>query len=219
MLKTTFGITLRDAEAGRVRAVSDLVALIQDRIAAAHEVRCPTLPAFLSLRAAVRDIKRECSLRIRPHHDVAAILTAPQRRELWKRLSVLLGSAPRELRRPPRLRAILASSVFALLLLAVIAALALDIRTLPLTLLLAALAIMFLHVSTVPFRTVPPDGWITFADVTARIVGATVATKHLQLRTADSVLDELRPIIVNVLGVDPNKVVPAARFVEDLGVG
>jgi len=55
--------------------------------------------------------------------------------------------------------------------------------------------------------------------MTAKLVGATVATKNLQLRTADNVLNELRPLIVDVLGVGADEVVPAARFVEDLGVG
>ena len=213
-----FGITIQNAEAERVRSVGGLVSLVQDRISAAHKAYCPTLPAFLILRTTVRDLTGDCSLRIRPHHAVTDILAAPQRRELWRRLSVLLGSPPRELRRPRKLRAILTGSKFVLLLFALIAAIAIDIRTLPFTLALAAFAILCLHALTVPFRTVPPDHWMTFGDVTTRLVGATVATKNLQLRTADDVLNELRPLIVDVLGVDADEVVPAARFVEDLGI-
>ncbi|MGI9469873.1 MAG: acyl carrier protein, partial [Rubripirellula sp.] len=79
--------------------------------------------------------------------------------------------------------------------------------------------IFLLHIVTVQFRTVPPAEWVTFGDITAKLVGVTFATKQLQLRTADDILCELRPLIVDVLGVDGEKVVPDARFVEELGGG
>lgn len=214
-----FGITIQNAEAEHVRTVGDLVAIIQGRISAAHEAYCPTLPAFLKLRTTVRDTTGDNTLRIRPRQRIADRLTGPQRRHLWKRLSELLGSPPRDLRRPYLLRQILGASVVALLGIALIAAVSIDVRILPVTIALAAFGIFMLHIVTVSFRTVPPEEWATFGDVTAKLVGVTFATKQLQLRTADDILSELRPLIVDVLGVDSNEVVADARFVEDLGVG
>ena len=214
-----FGITIQNAEAERVRTVGDLVTLIQGRISATHDAYCPTLPAFLKLRTTVRDTTGDNTFRIRPRQRIADRLTVPQRRDLWKRLSEMLGSPPRGLRRPYLLRQVLGTSVVALLCLALIAAVAIDVRILPVTLALAAFCIFLLHIVTVPFRSVPPEEWVTFGDVTVKLVGVTFATKQLQLRTADDILSELRPLIVGVLGVDRDEVVADARFVEDLGVG
>jgi acyl carrier protein len=214
-----FGITIQNAEAEHVRTVADLVALIQGRISAAHEAYCPMLPAFLKLRTTVRDATGDKTFRIRPRQRIADRLSIPQRRQLWKRLSELLGSTPRGLRRPQLLRQILGTSVVALLGIALITAVAIDVRILPVTLAVAAFCIFLLHIVTVQFRTVPPAEWVTFGDITAKLVGVTFATKQLQLRTADDILCELRPLIVDVLGVDGEKVVPDARFVEELGGG
>ena len=214
-----FGITIQNAEAEHVRTVADLVALIQGRISAAHEAYCPMLPAFLKLRTTVRDATGDKTFRIRPRQRIADRLSIPQRRQLWKRLSELLGSTPRGLRRPQFLRQILGTSDVALLGIALITAVAIDVRILPVTLAVAAFCIFLLHIVTVQFRTVPPAEWVTFGDITAKLVGVTFATKQLQLRTADDILCELRPLIVDVLGVDGEKVVPDARFVEELGGG
>ncbi len=214
-----FGITIQDSEAERARTVGDLVALIHCRLSAAQETCCPTLPAFLKLRSAVRDAIGDSTFRIRPRQRITQRLSASQRRELWKRLPALLGSPPRSLRRPQALRRILVASLVATLIIAVSAAAAIDTRILPLTLALAGLWILVLRIATVPFSTIPPREWVTFGEVAAKIVGVTAATKQLHLRSADDILAELRPLIVNVLGVDGDEVVSSARFVEDFGVG
>lgn len=214
-----FGILIKDSEAERVRTVGDLVALIDGRRSAAHEMYCPTLSAFLKLRSTVRDVIGDTTFRIRPRQHIAQRLTAPQRRELWKRLSALLDSPPRGLRRSRVLQRTLAALFVAILTISAIAAVAIDIRILPLTLALAGLCMLVLHIATVPFRTMPPYEWVTFGDVAAKIAGVTTATKQLQLRSADDILAELRPLIVNALGVNGDEVVSSARFVEDLGVG
>ena len=54
---------------------------------------------------------------------------------------------------------------------------------------------------------------------TRKIVGTTTATKQLNLRTFDDVFAELRPIIVETLGVEKGEVVLSARFIEDLNAG
>ncbi len=214
-----FGITIQTAEAERVRTVGDLVSLIRGRIAAACTTPCPTLPAFIRVRAAVREAVDDNSFRIRPRQRIVDRLNTTQRRQLWSRLSTLLGSPARELRRPVFLRRILGTSVAVLIGVAVLAAAAIDVRVLPLTLALAAVCALVLQLMTVPLRSLPPAEWETFGDITAKLVGVATATKQLHLETQDDILTDLRPLIVEVLGVDASEVVPEARFVEDLGVG
>ena len=214
-----FGITIQETTAERIRTVGDLVSLVYDRLTAAQSSNCPTLPAFMKLRAMVRDLTCNPMFRIRPHQRIADILTPQQRLELWKRLSKLLGTSPPQLRRPSVLRKILGGSALLLIAVALFTALDVDYRTIPLTLALAVFAIYCLNLLTRCFRTMPPNDWVTFSDVTAKIVGTSIATKNLHLRTHDDVFNELRPIIVETLGVDGDEVQLSARFHEDLGAG
>lgn len=214
-----FGISIQNTEAEGVRTVGDLVALIQSRIDAAQVVTCPTLSSFLQLRSCVREIANDEAIRVRPGMRVVDVLSRSQRRRLWMRLETLLGSAPPNLRRPPALRKMLDCLVFMAFTLAIFAAATIDFAVLPLTLGLGVLITVALHVITVPFRDHPPETLSTFGAISRRIAGVTVATKQLQLRSFDAILDELRPIVVDTLGVDGSEVVPTARFIEDLGMG
>jgi acyl carrier protein len=214
-----FGITVRDTDAEVLRTVGDLVSLIQSRLVAARQEVCPTLPAFLHLRSCVRDISGDERFRIRPRERVADSLSSSQRRALWRRLSSLLGSRPRELQRPRWLRIILVAALLILLASATVLALAIDVAILPVTLAAAAIAAFVLHLVTLPFRTTPPDDWTTFGDIARKLAGVVAATKRTTLETADDILTELRPLIVESLGVDADEVVSDARFVEDLGIG
>lgn len=201
-----FGISIQNTEAEDVRTVGNLVALIQSRIEAAHIATCPTLKSFLQLRSCVREIAADDTLRIRTGTRVVDVLSPPQRLQLWKRLDDFLGSAPPSLRRPPALRKFLVCLVLALFVLAVVTAAKVDFATLPLTLpltlALAAFVTLTLHFVTVAFRGYPPDTLSTFGAMSRRIAGVTVATKQLHLRSLDAILDELRPIVVDTLGVD-----------------
>lgn len=217
-IEDRFGISIQDSEAEHIRTVGDLVVLVRSRIAAAQREYCPTLPAFLTLRTATRVVLADDSARLRPRDSVASILRPTERRALWKRLSVLMGTPPRPLRRPALLRRSLVAVSIAVLLLALLSALAIDFRTLPLTIIVAVSVIVLLHYLTVPFRSIPPDGWMTFGEITTKIAGIRIATKLVHLRTDDEVLSELRSLLVNALGVDGTEIVPSARFVEDLGM-
>lgn len=211
-----FGIIIRDAETERIRTVGDLVALIRSRICAAKDEKCPTRRAFLTLRRVVRETIDDETFRMQPQ-DAVALLAPRLRRRLWRRLPELLGTAPRDLRRPPFLRKTLTGISIALLVSAVALA-AVDWRILPLTLFLAALLIFLLLVVTGPCCTVPPAGWVTMGDVARRIAGTIAAPDKSRPIDEEALLKELRPIIVQTLGVRESKVVMEARLVEDLGL-
>ncbi|MHB9081552.1 MAG: phosphopantetheine-binding protein [Pirellulaceae bacterium] len=213
-----FGITIKDSEAEQIRTVGDLVALIRSRIEAATTQACPMMLAFLMLRQVVRDIVNDEAFRMRPRDRLATLLSPHHRRQLWHRLPDILGTLPRSLRRPQLLRMILVSSSI-LLLLAATAFAASDWHILPLTLFLAIALIFLLWFATAPYCTMPPTGWVTMGDIAHRIVGTTVATTNLVLDDDEAVLRELRPIIIDTLGVDATEIVTTARFIEDLGMG
>ena len=214
-----FGISIQNSEAERVRSVGDLVALVQSRIDAAHAATCPTLSSFLQLRSCAREIANDNRLHIRASTRVVDALTRSERQRLWDRLHDLLGTAPPSLRRPPAMRKVLVVLVLAAIISAIATAAAIDLAILPLTLALAAIITLVLHFLTVRFRIVPPDALTTFGAISKRIAGVTVATKQLHLRSLDEILDELKPIVADTLGVDASDVVSTARFIEDLGMG
>ncbi len=214
-----FGISIQNAEAERVRTVGDLVALIGSRIESAHLATCPTLASFLLLRSSVREIADNDTLRIRTGTRVVDVLDRSQRQRLWARLDEMLGSAPLSLRRPPALRKLLSVLALSTMAFAFVAAAVIDLDTLPLTFTLAAIVTLVLHIVTVPLRNCPPDTLATFGSIARRIAGVNVATKQLHLDSADAILGELRPIVVDTLGVDGSEVVLTAKFIEDLGMG
>ncbi|MFO0820329.1 MAG: hypothetical protein U1A77_20450 [Pirellulales bacterium] len=117
------------------------------------------------------------------------------------------------------MRKILLFLVLASIVSAMASAAAIDLAVLPLTLALTAIFTIVLHYVTLPFRIVPPDGLTTFGAISQRIAGVTVATKQLHLRSLEEILNEVKPIVVDALGVDASEVVPTARFIEDLGMG
>ena len=213
-----FGISIKDSEAVTVRTVGDLVAIIHGRIAAAHREPCPSLRAFLSLRNSVRAVTGDNSFRIRPRNLVAAKLTRQQRRDLWRRLPELLGTSPNGLRRHKLLRIALATTSICIMICAFWTAFAVKLAVLPLTLAMAVMLVVLLHFITASFRWFPPTEWQTFGEITQKITGGSVATKMLHLKSDDEILWEIRPILVDVLGVDASTIVPTARFVEDLGM-
>ncbi|MBB3207172.1 acyl carrier protein [Rhodopirellula rubra] len=209
-----FGITIRSTESERVRTVGDLVAVIQKRIDATRSAVCPSLASFFNLRRRVREIAADDGLRIRTRTRVVDVLNPSQRRQLWSWLGDLQDASPRALRRPPWLRKLLVVAVLLLFLFAMWSAFTVNTDILP----LAAMGSWFLHSATVGFRQVPPDGLSTFGALARYATQTEFATKHLNLNTAEDVLAELRPVLVDALGVDASEIVLTARFIEDLGM-
>lgn len=93
-----------------------------------------------------------------------------------------------------------------------------DWAIVPLTLFLAGVVILFVYAVTLRCRSIPPDGWATMGDITQRIAGTVAVTANIKLEDDDSILRELRPIVVKQLGVADAEVIPSARFVKDLGM-
>lgn len=212
-----FGITLLHDETASIRTVGDLVALVRKRVEAASTGRCFSLPAFLSLRKLVHEIAGDNRMRIRPRDYVVDILTCAQRKMLWRRLPELIGDIPESLRRPKAIRILLVCCTLFLFAAAFYRA-SVEWAVLPLTLFIAIVLVFALGVATTAFQVVPTDNMATFGDITRKIVSREACTVNIHLPDDAAILNELKPIIANLLKVDPSNIVMNARLVEDLGM-
>lgn len=208
-----FGITIPDSQSAAVRTVQDLLDIINSRVNAAANVVCPTLPAFLTVRREVREFVQQPDLRLRPSTAIADVIPWSRRVEFWGRIAELVGTQRPALRRPKWLR----NTLLNVSLVVTLYALALcdfDPVILPLGVLSAAFVIGLLHLVTRPFRLSPPDSLATLGQFSRQFAGVTTALKPID--SPEAVFADLRKIIVDALGVNPDEVVPTARFVEDL---
>ncbi len=214
-----FGVTLSDEETGGVRTVGDLLGLLESRVARRQAGECLSLPAFLQLRRAVREVT-QFDRRIRPSDLVTDVLDEEQRRQLWDRLPVLLNSYPTGLARPSHIERRIWIGVFAVSGTTLwLTAQSYDFGWALLALGLAfVLSAIFFYRVTEPLCTEPMKGYATFGDLTLRLVGREATTVGFPANSNDLLFAELRQVIVDQLGVDPDKVTRDARLVEDLGL-
>lgn len=149
-------------------------------------------------------------------------LDSDERRQLWRRLEELLGSRPRALQRPDWLERPLAvlfcGSVFAVCFAPFITLVPFGWYGLVAVPLLV-LGTIGSYLLTRPWRVYPPAGYETFGDITRRLVGLEAATVGWPVGSRDLLMADLRVIVSDQLGVEPDEVVPEARFVEDLNMG
>ena len=213
-----FGITIKEAEAQEIRTVGDVVDVIRNRIDHAQLGGCETLPAFLRLRETVREVCQDKSLKLRPSERVVDRLTPRQRRRLWKKLPQLLGRPPESLRRTHWVRHLFTALGFVSVFMALAVAMAIDIATFPALLFLLVGLACITHWLTVWACHTPPRNWQTFGELAQRMVGTVQVTRPIRGRANEEILEELRPIFVDVLGVDASEVQLEARLVEDLSM-
>jgi acyl carrier protein len=210
-----FGITISDAESEQVRTVGDLAAIVDARLAAASQLRCPSFESFLRVRQFTRDFLSRPQLRLKPSTVIATIIPLGRRREMWSQLNAWLGDTTPPLRRPKPI-AISIAVICLLALAAGIAAAWIDMSFVLIGFLTAEALAIALCVVTIPCCVVPPANLTTFGDLTRRVTGLTASTNPPM--NPDEAFAALREIIVDALGVKPEQVVPTARFVQDLGL-
>lgn len=213
-----FGITISDAEMIELRTVGDLVDLCLNRITAAQQKDCVLLPSHRSLQTLVRDVLGDPEFKMHSKDKLEQHLNVKQLRALWARLPKLLKTSPQQLRRPLWMRRTLISLVLCLPI-ALLFALPRQLEFLVLAWFATVGFGICLHLATDGMRSVPPDGYATFGEITKRIVGAKVATTPPLNSDYESVFASVKQMVVSQLGVEEDEVHREARFVEDLGVG
>jgi acyl carrier protein len=212
-----FGISLRPSEFNQVERVRDMVAIIENRLQALQQPDL-SLRAFNLLQNLVREVVGDPDFSILPGEQVKDRLTPHQRRALWKQFRDKLELTPALLQLPWFLGKLVQGAYLRLVLLT----LWLSFTVTAHYFLIGLVGIPIIALATNPvielFRQIPPPGWQTFAEITAKLIGLIALTKQTHLRTADEILAELRQIIVDVIGCKPELVTMDARFVETLGL-
>lgn len=212
-----FGISFTASECLEVRTVGDLVEVCRQRIAASLSKRCFTLPCFLSLRREVRAVTADPSFRIRPSQRIVDRLSPYDRRALWRRLAAVGEGGPNKLRRPRILTiCIWLTAAFASGMWMVVVYNHREWNFL--SVIVGLITLLVLFAATRIFKTEPPASLATFGDMARWIASWQVALKPTESADPAVILNELRPIISELLGVSLDEIVPAAAFVEDLGM-
>ena len=214
-----FGIILKWDEVGGIRTVSDLVDVVRTRMMATETTTAPLRSQWIALQGLVREITGETNLRLRPSDRLQDRLSLRGRRQLWQRLPELLHAFPRPLILAKPLRILLMSIFLTLFLIAIgISFFTSELLMIPLVLLASGFMAILLLLISPRFGTVAPRGWMTFGEVTRQLVKTRIATKNVHLQTSELILEELRPILVEILNISPKKVLLSARLIEDLGM-
>jgi len=216
-----FGVRFSDTQAEKIRTVGDLVELCRQRIEAALSGRCYSLPCFLALRTATRDVLGDPTLRIRPATTVVDVLSPSARQALWERLESILGSAPDGLRRPRGLQRALLGATATTTLACAVALYGLagfSFSLIGIVFVVGVVTAILLQMVTESWCILPPKGYATFAEITQRVVGRYAAVRPRVAADPSAILAELRPIIAEQLGIREDIIVPEANFVYDLGM-
>jgi acyl carrier protein len=224
VLKTEhrFGVTLPDAECAKVRTVGDLGALVLSRLPAASGA-CPTARAFFTLRRELRKRTDAARHEIRPRTRLDALLKSGLRGH-WRALRKVEP-------RLPRLRATDAvdKALVAALCIGVVAAAAFIAATwvrhgplaAALALLLALVALVMLARLRQQVGWRVPPGVETVGDIARLIAPIEFARGSSDERrlTEQRVLEEIRRLTAEVLGVPLDRVCVESEFAKDLGAG
>lgn len=220
-----FGVTLLDSETSQVRTVADLAALVVSRLPRASG-GCPTAHAFYLIRRVLVEHARVDRGSVRPdaRWDVLFSTDLPH---VWNGLRGIEYRFPELVHPDGRAHAIRVG-----LLAGVLGGMALAAATWQqygpmaglLALALGLTATIMARGIADGFRSQLPRGLVTVGDLARRIAGASVseATGPLgpgqRLIVQQRVLDEVRVITSEQLGVPLERVKPESEFVKDLGM-
>lgn len=217
-----FRVKLPDAECGSVRTVADLAALVISRLPRSTGA-CPAARSFFSLRKAiVQDCDIERRL-LKPGTPLDAAFPRPHRRSRWKRVAKLEPLMPRLAPTETARRSF--AAIGWLLLLLWVASLVPVVLELGMTGgmmlggILALGAVAFVRAKDF-IATEFPAECTTLGDLARAISPQTLPLGAGDRLVAEQrVLEQVRTITAEQLGLRPDQVKPESRFVDDLGMG
>jgi acyl carrier protein len=233
-VEETFGISLPDARVSEIRTVGELNECIADILGHDLDEASVTKIVLDRLRSAITSVDGTAASRIDSDTRLPSLFPYGGRKSAWKRLEASLDLPLPPLDRPRPLNGLLTvvaialGWLFGLLTLVVIVPPEID----PPGWLVAPLGVIFGLLAmylcwrlgrwlTLPLARIFPRNLDTVGNLTELIVrqhyGRVV--KQEQRFSRDEVWSILQEIVAGVLRVDPQRVTPEARFVEDLGAG
>lgn len=218
-----FNVTLTDAMVSRVHTVADLAALVIARLPKSDV--CPTARSFFELRAALTDHAGVERRHVRPRTPLAELLPAKRRRSIWRGVRRRLPRLPGlEMsggwRRALRwIGSVLAVGWFVgLAMLWSRYGLAVAVPIGLVSLMVGSFVFAFCFSPL--FERHVPAGIDTVGDLARAIApielpaGGSGAELVMRLR----VLDEVRAITAEQLGIPIDRVLPTSDFIKDLRI-
>jgi acyl carrier protein len=220
-IEEAFDITIPDDRASRMVTVDDVYEFILEKTSDSNlECRaCLSAAAFYELRKQVKSLGL-MNGRFRPRTKLDKVLPRKGRRSYWQTLSSKMDLRFPRLGRPSWL-ALLNCMVVAAVFIVSLATFAKSnfLIGMIVALGLGVLSSAVLALLTEPFAVYPTVGCSTIRDLVTRLVAINynkLATRY-STRSPSDVWNALQMIVAEQLGVDRSKVVPGARFVQDLG--
>ena len=220
-IEEAFGISIPDDRASRMLTVGDVYEFILENTADStlKSSTCLSAAAFYDLRRYVRSLGLSPS-EILPKTKLEHVIPLIGRRTYWKTLSSRMDLQFPRLERPSwlvllncMLVAIVVSASFLgfaarNVVAGIFAAVVFGV--------ISSSLLVFL---TQPFAIYPASTCSTIRDLVKKLVAinySTLSTRY-STRNPSDVWNALQLIVAEQLGVDRSKVVPQARFVQDLG--
>ncbi len=220
-IEEAFDISIPDERASRMMTVGDVYEFILERTtdATLSSNRCITAGAFYELRRHCRSIGFPIR-DFRPRSKIDSVVPLIGRRFYWNALASRMEVRFPSLARPSWLTLLIctlaagvAFSVFGLYAKPNVAI------GIAYSVILGVAIMAILVLLTKPFAIYPPSTCSTVRDLVTNIVAINYHTlaKRYSTRNPTDIWNALQLIVAEQLGVDRSKVVPTARFVQDLG--
>lgn len=222
-IEDAFSIKIPDDEASQMSTVGDVYEyIVANTDSVSNASVCLSAIAFRSLRHAAASLG--VTDRLRPRDSIFRLLPGSNRRAFWSNLQNVAGLELPRLRRPYW---VVTVATMAVLLLAAWAGFAAyrstqsQIAEVVSAVVVAVLSGFAAYALTVPFALLPANRFATLRGLAECVLALNFKTLAERNRGAHSndVWTVLRAVIVEQLGVAPEKVTPTARFVDDLGFG
>jgi acyl carrier protein len=228
-IENAFKVRIQDEEYERCATVGGMRDLVVAKLQAAGRLAsslapCLSSAVFCKARKSLVVVGGVDRGRIRPSALVEQMIPVPARRQIWREWERALGVRLPRLERPSVV--VFASWAIVVLIYLTLALLAGGLRH-PLQLMtagiVASLAGIAAIVATKPFAVLVPVEATTFRDLTSNLIARHATSFRERLRpqeprwTSQEAYFVLKGILVEQLGVEPQRVTPEARLIEDLG--
>jgi acyl carrier protein len=226
-IEVAFEIKLCDDDYERCATVGGFHDVVVEKIRASGRIAtsltpCLSTAVFCKAReslAAVCAVERR---RVRPSAFVEQLIASPIRRKVWRDWERGLGVKLPRLERP--MSVVIAAWVVVIATYGAFALLAGGPNPWQFAAAgVATVAAIVAIVVTQPLAVVVPAGAATFRDLTSNLMARHATPLREQLRpqeprwTPQEVFFVLKGILAEQLGVEPERVTPEARIIEDLG--
>jgi acyl carrier protein len=218
-VEESFGIKIPDQEASEIITVGDLLECVMRKLGHEESRICLSSAAFYALRSALMNTFGVSRSSVRPASQVEEFLPIASRRRDWEWLGQSLGMRLPDLQRPSWLTAMILISFLVSLVWLFASISLLSGTTIHLAFACFIISILIIQI-TRPLERHLVSGCQTMRGLTLSILRLNYSTFAESKGSINrlEIWDAVKAIIVEQLGVKPEKVTPDASFVGDFGM-